>query len=248
MVKEKQGKRLRLSRINKRLFWNHLDAMYSIPLIRSISPYTMLSFTALYQVRKHLETLAKERIAGAIVEMGCWKGGCGAFMARVSECDGMERGVWLFDSFEGLPQLTTEDTEWAKKLEVTTVPAFAESSIRPIGLYKASETDAREALIASGYAHVERVHLVKGWFQDSVPRTQNDLGPIALLRLDGDTYESTKYCLEKLYGQVVSGGFVVIDDFNLQGCRQALFEFFATHQKYPEIRLFPYGGRLYWRK
>lgn len=55
-----------------------------------------------------------------------------------------------------------------------------------------------------------RVHLVKGWFADTL--LKSEVGAIALLHLDCDLYESTKYCLENLYNSVVQGGCIVIDD------------------------------------
>ncbi len=47
---------------------------------------------------------------------------------------------------------------------------------------------------------------------------------IAVLRLDGDLYDSTKVCLEQLEPLVSRGGWVIVDDFNLSGCRKAVLE------------------------
>jgi O-methyltransferase len=71
-----------------------------------------------------------------------------------------------------------------------------------------------------------RVHLVPGLFEETLVRT--DTGPIELLHLDGDWYESTRVCLEVLYDRVVPGGYVVIDDYGFwPGARQATDEFRA---------------------
>lgn len=67
-------------------------------------------------------------------------------------------------------------------------------------------------------------HICKGWFQDTVPKAEVE--QIAILRLDGDWYESTKVCLDNLYHRVVSGGFVIIDDYGTyEGCKLAVDEF-----------------------
>jgi hypothetical protein len=47
---------------------------------------------------------------------------------------------------------------------------------------------------------------------------------VALLRLDGDLYESTKVCMQYLYPLVSKGGYVICDDYDLHGCRYAVHE------------------------
>lgn len=83
---------------------------------------------------------------------------------------------------------------------------------------------------AIGYPK-ELIHYHVGWFQDTVPAVHQDIGPIAILRLDGDWYASTKVCLEYLFDKVVSGGVVVIDDYGTyEGCRRAVDEFMKLKQ------------------
>ena len=68
------------------------------------------------------------------------------------------------------------------------------------------------------------VHILPGWFQDTIPN--NDFGPIALLHLDCDFYDAVKFCLEKLFDKVVTGGYIVIDDYSShKGCKLAVDEF-----------------------
>ncbi|MEI6239529.1 MAG: TylF/MycF/NovP-related O-methyltransferase [Planctomycetia bacterium] len=73
------------------------------------------------------------------------------------------------------------------------------------------------------------IHYHHGWFQDTLPVDAAAVGPIAILRLDGDWYASTKACLEHLYDQVVPSGFVIVDDYDTyDGCRKAVDEFIAS--------------------
>ena len=70
------------------------------------------------------------------------------------------------------------------------------------------------------------LHFHKGWFQETMPKVSPQISLIAILRLDGDWYASTRVCLEFLYGKVVRGGFVIIDDYGAyEGCRKAVDEF-----------------------
>lgn len=60
------------------------------------------------------------------------------------------------------------------------------------------------SLLGAGQLDSARVHMVKGWFADTLPR--KEIGKIALLHLDCDLYESVKFCLEKLYDDIIEGG------------------------------------------
>jgi hypothetical protein len=68
-----------------------------------------------------------------------------------------------------------------------------------------------------------QVRFLEGWFKDTLPTAP--IGQIAVLRLDGDMYESTIQALEALYERVSPGGFVIIDDYFLGPCRQAVTDF-----------------------
>jgi len=75
------------------------------------------------------------------------------------------------------------------------------------------------------------VHYHVGWFQNTIPSEHQDIGPIAILRLDGDWYASTKICLEYLFDKVVRGGVVIIDDYGTyEGCRRAVDEFIKLNR------------------
>jgi O-methyltransferase len=70
----------------------------------------------------------------------------------------------------------------------------------------------------------EQVVFVEGWFSDTLPALK--AGPFALIRLDGDLYESTYVALDALYPKLSPGGFVIIDDVNfLPPCRQAVMDY-----------------------
>jgi hypothetical protein len=74
-----------------------------------------------------------------------------------------------------------------------------------------------------------RVRLVKGWFEDTLAPTKGEIEQIAVLRIDGDWYESTKTCLFALYELVSAGGYVIMDDYDTcYGAKRAAEEFFET--------------------
>ena len=67
--------------------------------------------------------------------------------------------------------------------------------------------------------------MVRGWFQDTLPKYKDKIGEISFLRIDADWYESIKCCLENLYDNVITGGYIFIDDYHLAGCNKAVEEF-----------------------
>ena len=171
---------------------------------------------ALKDLVPHLEYITESKVGGALVECGTWRGGCLAFMAKAMELLGDSRFAWAFDSFEGMPKPGSNDgrTEhewWYPGWCTATVDEFWDT-IELIGLDR------------------ERVRAVKGWFEESFKKVGNDeVGPIALLRLDADWYESQMACLRKWWPNVSLGGLVVSDDYHVwKGDRLAFDEFLAT--------------------
>ncbi|MES2216180.1 MAG: TylF/MycF/NovP-related O-methyltransferase [Patescibacteria group bacterium] len=206
------------------------EAIFAIPGIRRIRGYTMQTIAGVYQMREHIRHIIREDIRGAIVETGSWKGGLGAYMAQFG------RETWLFDSFEGLPPMTEKDAE-------ITGPKGLATYVQT-GYIAVPEKMAREIAAKLGV----KPHIIKGWFNESLPKYKNEIGPIAVLRLDGDTYDSTIDALNILYESVVKNGIVVIDDYyDFRGCREAIYDFFTQNKIAPAIHRYPFG-RAYFVK
>src|SRR6266853_5545334 len=93
------GNNITLKRLwgGRKLFSDHPGKLLLYPAIKKCAPYSMLNYASFCQVHDALATLKRENIEGSVVETGCWKGGCGAFMALSG------RKTFLLDSFEGLP-------------------------------------------------------------------------------------------------------------------------------------------------
>jgi len=145
---------------------------------------------------------------------GVFTGGSSiAIMRALLNMDRCDRQYWAFDSFAGFPAPQEEDNDGG--LTVGTAGGYAatqeefESNMRT---YRAWD-DAR-------------VHVTKGWFNESIPAVVAKIGPIAFLRLDGDLYASTMDVLQLLYDKVNPDGLVYFDDWgSFNGCRRAIEDF-----------------------
>jgi predicted O-methyltransferase YrrM len=105
-----------------------------------------------------------------------------------------------------------------------------------------SESGVRETVARAGYP-AERIHFVKGAVEETIPRTLP--GPLALLRLDTDWYQSTRHELVHLYPLLAPGGVLIVDDYgHWQGAARAVDEYFAAHPPGPLLTRIDYTGRL----
>ena len=180
-------------------------------LFRKTYPYTMVGYARLSNAYELAQRVEQAGMQGAFVECGVWRGGCIATMAAVAKRANSSRDIWLFDSFEGLPEPTELDGPRAQEY---------------VGRYAAPVKDVERILFSRLKINPNNVHIVKGWFQDTLPAFKDEIGPIAILRLDGDWYESTRCCLENLYDQIVPSGYVILDDYGCwEGCKIATDEF-----------------------
>jgi O-methyltransferase len=171
-----------------------------------------------------------DRIDGAIVECGCWRGGMSAAMAQVLP----RRESVLFDSFEGLPPVGELDGNSARAF-------LARGDTLAV-----QEGPARDAMRRSGSAEVR---IIKGWFSDTVPKFAAEQARIAVLRLDGDWYESTMTCLEHLLPLVPLRGLVIIDDYDCwEGCTRAVHDYLSAHRRPEPIQYTRYGTAYLWKR
>lgn len=187
-----------------------------------VMPYSLVGAGGLETTFRLGEKVNERGVEGAFVELGVARGGAAALLAANAFAPGsMDRTLWLFDSFEGLPDPTSEDL----------VDGVTGSHIRPLprGSCLGAIEEVRDLLFNRFRFPQEKIRFVKGWFQETLPIRRRDIGRIAILRIDGDWYESTKVCLEYLYDQVAENGFVYIDDYAVcHGCKRAVDEFLAA--------------------
>jgi O-methyltransferase len=162
---------------------------------------------------------------GTVVECGVWKGGMAAGLATLL---GPSRAYYLYDSFAGLPPATALDGEAALRWQREKASPKAQTNL-------AVDRSFAEAAMQRSGAH--EVHIIPGWFRDTLPHYAGS--PIAVLRIDGDWYESTMDCLTSLYPQVVQGGLILLDDYYYwEGCTRAVHDFLSKNGLPDRLRQF----------
>ncbi|MCC5951654.1 MAG: class I SAM-dependent methyltransferase [Acidimicrobiia bacterium] len=208
---------------------------------------TMVGRSRLDNVEELIQHVLADDIPGDLVETGIWRGGTVIFMRAVLEAYGdSERTVWACDSFEGLPVPDEEryPVDAALRIEGNESMAPGQQFLMRELLAVPAEK-VRANLARYGYDD-DRVRLVEGWFSDTLPTAP--IEEIALLRLDGDLYESTIDALVHLEPKVSPGGFVVIDDYNsIEACEAAVTDYRADNGIVDPIHEIDWTG-VWWRK
>jgi hypothetical protein len=193
-----------------------------LSIILRVKPYySIISYKGLSNIYALCSLAEKDKIEGCFVECGAYRGGCGAVMAQVVRKFKSKRKIWLFDSFKGNPEPTQNDGYRA----IADAGNRSSGELECVNICMATPKEVVR-LFYSLKLFSDNIIIKEGWFQDSLPKFKNEIGKIAILRLDCDWYESTKCCLENLFQNVTPGGFVIIDDYGFwEGCKKATDEF-----------------------
>lgn len=159
-----------------------------------------------------IESVLSDKVPGAIVECGVWRGGSSIYAKGVLTVLKSDKNLYLCDSFEGLPKsIMRQDLaiNWTRS-----------------GDYLGVDLDTVKDNFSRHHLLDDKVKFLKGWFKDTLPKFPED--KIAVLRCDGDMYESTMDILTNLYPKVQAGGFVIIDDWFIPCCQSAFKDYFGA--------------------
>jgi O-methyltransferase len=194
---------------------------------------TMIGLRRLDNLQACIESVLHDDVPGDLIETGVWRGGACIFMRGVLRAYGVgERRVYVADSFQGLPAPDPEK-----------YPHDAGDVHHRCSFLAVSEEAVQRNFERYGLLD-EQVVFLKGWFKDTLPKA--DIDALAVLRLDGDMYESTMDALNALYPKLSRGGYCIIDDYVLPNCRKAVEDYRAAHAITAAILPID-GTACYWR-
>ena len=195
---------------------------------------TMIGAERLENVRYCVEDVLERDVPGDLIEAGVWAGGTTILMRGILKAhDITDRSVWVADSFQGLPQPNPE-----------AYPADArarwhEREPLSVSLEEVQENFRRYGLLD------EQVRFLPGWFSETL-QTIKDTS-FAVVRVDGDMYESTMDVLTNLYPRLSAGGYLIVDDYAIKPCKEAVDDFRQAHRITEPIEEIDWTG-IYWRR
>jgi O-methyltransferase len=178
-------------------------------LEKDVAPSMLGYFDDLLTTFKLAQDVLERDVPGELIECGVYAGAHCAAIGKAIQLSGQaHRRLHIFDSFQGMPRCSKEDIEF---VAANKQPGESNCSLAQVQLNMSRWGIPQEICIYH-----------PGWFQDTVPNCGIDR--IALLRLDGDLYESTKVCMRELWPKLEHSGFFILDDYPLSGARKAMHE------------------------
>ncbi|MGB7263446.1 MAG: TylF/MycF family methyltransferase [Albidovulum sp.] len=176
-------------------------------------------------------------VPGDFIETGVWRGGACIFMRGILKAYGVtDRTVWVADSFAGLPKPD------AKKYAADKGDKHHKVDVLAVTQEQVAEHFSRYGLLD------DQVRFLKGWFSETLPTAPID--KLAILRLDGDMYESTMDGLVNLYKKVSPGGYVIVDDYYaVPACKAAVHDYLSRECSDETVSIQEIDGTgVYWRR
>jgi O-methyltransferase len=197
--------------------------------------YTMIGLQRLDNLQRLVEDVLASHVRGDLIECGAWRGGATIFMRSILKAHHVaDRKVWVADSFEGLPPPTPG-----------LYPADKGDYLHMFSALAVSVAEVQDHFASYGLLD-SQVVFVKGLFKDALPKAK--IERLAVLRVDGDMYESTMDALTILYDKVSVGGYVIVDDAGaLESCRKAVEDFRSERHITAELKTIDWTG-VYWQK
>lgn len=192
--------------------------------------YTMIGLRRLDNLEYCLNHIVENSIPGAIVEAGVWRGGACIFANAVLKELKEQRNIYVCDIFEGtFPKPENEGDEWTEKHDFSALS---------IPLEQVKKNFRKFNMLT------DNVIFKEGWFADTLPTIKE---PVALLRIDGDTYQSTTDSLF-LESNLSPGGYIIMDDWAIEGSRKAFLDYFKD-KGVTEKDVIPVDSlSVYWQK
>ena len=195
--------------------------------IEQVLDYTMVSPERLYSLIEATRYVNQWKIPGAIVECGVWRGGASMTAAlTLLQLSDTSRNLFLYDTFSGMTAPTEKDFCLKGESDVHEVFRATQTGEDESSWCRAGLTEVKQNLTSTGYP-ISKLKFIKGKVEETLPEFVPE--SIAILRLDTDWYDSTRHELVHLYPLLVSGGVIIIDDYNTwAGSKLATDEYFSS--------------------
>ena len=158
--------------------------------------YSLLSINRRLNVYRYLSLVLANQIEGEVVELGTYTGMTAVLIQETLNEFDSQKGLSLFDSFEGIPKSTFSNEKHREGTFMT----------HPQG-------DIENILLNNFHSrNLRKPETIRGWFSAELFELRLP-EKISFCHLDSDMYESTKVSLQAIYPRMQKGGVVIVDDY-----------------------------------
>lgn len=175
--------------------WNK-DSLF-LESLSEIQAYTLVDKYRCFELWKLVEQSAKLS-SGNIIEIGVWRGGTGALIAKQAKNCGIIEKVYLCDTFAGVVKASPKDTSYIGGEHSDTSRKIVEDLVH-------------------NRLHLDNVDILEGIFPDQTGSQVENL-KFRLCHIDVDVYQSAKDIDNWIWDKMVTGGMIVYDDYGSSSC------------------------------
>jgi O-methyltransferase len=174
--------------------WNN-DPLF-LETYQAIQHNTLVDRYRCYELWTLVEQSGK--LSGGLIEVGVWRGGTGALIARKARLCGIESPVYLCDTFSGVVKTSDKDTHYRGGEHADTSLPIVEKLVHDT-------------------LKLDNVRILPGIFPDQTAQMVED-SSFRFCHVDVDVYQSAKEVVDWVWGKLVIGGIVVYDDYGFNTC------------------------------
>lgn len=210
---------------------------------KSRNVHTYVSEKSLRNIRTCIERVHLDNISGDLLDCGVFRGGTSIYMAGTLKYLQSSRSVYVADSFQGLPVPSSQDGIFAQEFWYKFYKELPIYSLDCLATLQEVKKNFKKYDLLN-----KHVKFIKGWFSETLQKLPNDT-KFSVIRIDVDWYKSTMDVLENTYDKLNKGGFLIIDDYKLTGCKKAINEFRSYRNLSQKIiTVDKHAGVVFWRK
>ena len=212
-------------------------------ILNDIKEYTMTSIPSQWSLLQSIKHVIRNNVEGSFVECGIFRGGNIILMSKLLEEHKVEKNIFAYDTFEGMPLPGKDDLDLRGNSSIDKFLELKNSEKEGSQWCYCNIKDVKNNIKKFNINYLKNINFIKGRVEETLLDIKNLPKKISLLRLDTDFYSSTKIELNILFPLLEKNGILIVDDYgHFKGAKKSVDEFF--NEKKVWLHRVDYSTRL----